>query len=100
MGIGVGTAILISGGAGGIQKRQQDDANEKAQAEQLRLEEQAREQEQQILLEQAESENEPAFEYGTGDDEELGSYNEFLTPTKTSGIQGTKPTQSVSTLGF
>jgi len=98
--MGIGTAIALTIGAGAVTGRRQEQAQEDAQAEQQRLEDQAREQEQQILLEQAESENEPAFEYGTGDDEELGSYNEFLTPTKTSGIQGTKPTKSVSTLGF
>ena len=108
MGIGVGTAMLISGGvslAGSvISSNKQQDAIDDAENEQQRLAEEARVNEQQLLQEQArqsEISSGPSVLFGVEDEEDdtFGTYDDFITPTKQTGV-GLGKTTSASGLGF
>ncbi len=97
MGIGVGTAIAISAGTSMVTANKQREAQEDALAEQKKLEANAREQEQMILQQQAPQEAQGAEQqtayFGSQDEEEMASYNDFITPKTTgatsSGLGGT-----------
>jgi len=103
MGIGVGTAIAVSAGASMIQGAQQKSAIEEAEDEQARLEQEAKAQEQRIFAQQAEDAKNTQAEtvqFGIDDeDNEFGSYNDFLTPTAPTK-SSTLGTISSSGLGF
>ena len=92
MGIGIGTAIAVSAGAGVVKARKQQDAQEDAIAEQQKLEAQAREQEQAIFqqqaLEDAQNAEKATAIYGQDDDDEMGSFSDFITPTTQSTKTG------------
>ena len=97
MGIGIGTAIAVSAGisavGAGVSKKKQSDAQEDARAEQQKLDMIAKQQEKDILAEQARQEGEKqTIEFGVQDDEdeEMGSYNDFIEPKKQTALGGTK----------
>ena len=98
MGIGIGTAIAVSAGisavGAGITAKKQGDAQEDARAEQQKLDMIAKQQEKDILAEQARQEGEKqTIEFGVQDDdedEEMGSYNDFIEPKKQTALGGTK----------
>ena len=97
MGIGIGTAIAVSAGisavGAGVTAKRQGDAQEDARAEQQKLDAIAKQQEKDILAEQARQEGEKqTIEFGVQDDEdeEMGSYNDFIEPKKQTALGGTK----------
>lgn len=97
MGIGIGTAIAVSAGisavGAGVTAKKQSDAQEDARAEQQRLDMIAKQQEKDILAEQARQDGEKqTIEFGVQDDEdeEMGSYNDFIEPKKQTALGGTK----------
>jgi len=96
MGIGIGTAIAVSAGisavGAGVTAKKQGDAQEDARAEQQRLDMIAKQQEKDILAEQARQDSEKqTIEFGVQDDEdeEMGSYNDFIEPKKQTALGGT-----------
>ena len=97
MGIGIGTALAVSAAvsAGGAvySAKQQEDAQDEAKAEQDRLAADARAREQNMLMEEAQNAEPMPVTFGQDDDDEIGSYNDFLTPKKSNN-------NSVSGLGF
>ena len=93
MGIGAAIAIGVSAVGGAVGKKKQSDAQEDARAEQQRLDMIAKQQEKDILAEQARQDGEKqTIEFGVQDDEdeEMGSYNDFIEPKKQTALGGTK----------
>lgn len=107
MGIGTGTAMLISGAVGVagsvVSGNKQQEAIEEAENEQQRLAEEARVNEQQMLQQQAleaEQSKGATVEFGTQDeDDEMGTYDDFITPKQSKGV-GLGGTSGTSGLGF
>ena len=83
MGIGAGTAALIAGGVGlggsVYAANKQDEARKEAEdaANYARI--QAEEEEKRIFEATKPEEEAAKITFGTGDDDELGTYNQFLT---------------------
>ena len=99
MGIGAGTAALIAGGlslAGtAYASNQQREAQEEAQQQADYAAMEAEREQQRIFEATKPQEEEAKISFGTqDDDDELGTYNEFLTPT------ASKPTLGNTSLGF
>jgi len=99
MGIGAGTAALIAGGIGlagtMYSANQQKEAQEEAQQRADYAAMEAEREQQRIFEATKPQEEEAKISFGTqDDDDELGTYNEFIT-TKPS-----KPTLGNTSLGF
>jgi len=109
MGIGTGTAMLISsavGVAGSVYAgNKQKDAIEEAENLQAQEAEEAKREEQRIFAQQAEDARNTEAEtvqFGIDDeDNEMGTYDDFLTPTnkQSSGV-GLGTSKNSSGLGF
>ncbi|RKZ99807.1 MAG: hypothetical protein DRQ42_06945 [Gammaproteobacteria bacterium] len=94
MGIGAAIAIGVSAVGGAVSRNKQADAQEDARNQQMMLDAQAKQQEKDILAEQARQDGEKqTIEFGVQDDdedEEMGSYNDFIEPKKQTALGGTK----------
>ncbi len=106
MGVGAILGAIVSIGGTAYSSMSQKKAQDEAQRKQQELEDQAREVEQNRLLEEAQR-NEDAkakISFGTDDDDdEMGSFSDFLAPKSvgTAGLGGVASTaQQSSGLGF
>jgi len=91
--MGIGAAIAVSAGMSAITAEKQADAQEDARNQQMMLDARDKQQEKDILAEQARQEGEKqTIEFGVQDDEdeEMGSYNDFIEPKKQTALGGTK----------
>ena len=90
MAIGVGSSI--------IGNKRQRDANEEAYQQQLKAEEDARKERERIFNATKPQEASATVEFGTGNYDEMGSYDDFLIPNPTSG--GNKTMNKFGGIGF
>ena len=105
MGIGIGTALLVSSavsvGSSIYAANKQEDAQQAAEAENRRMQMEAQANEQRIFEDTKGQSESATISFGSQDDDEMGSYNDFLTPlsTKTASTTGLS-TGTSSGLGF
>jgi len=108
MGIGTGTAMLISSAVGVVGSvaagNKQEQAQQDAEQEQARLQQEALQQEQRLFEQRAldaESQEATMVEFGApDDDDEAGTYDDFLTPKSNASGTGLSTTPNSSGLGF
>ncbi len=104
MGIGVGTAMALSAVTSGASMIMQNEARKDAQGEQDKLEQEALDKEQAMFDQRAEdagNREKATVEFGLpDDDDELGSYDDFLTPLQTPNAGLSSAGKSTSPLGF
>ncbi len=82
--MGIGIATALSFGASALSANKQQKAQDDAASEQERLAEEARVNEQQLLAENSrQAQQQATVRFGAqGGDDKIGSFDDFLTPTK------------------